>query len=338
MMLRGYLKDSGFLIILNLIVYIIIGLMLFLLSIPTNIIIIVEVFLCVTGLISFFYYVGKRIKYYSEVESILEKLDKKFILPEIIKEPEFEEGKILYNILKITDKSMHEEINKYKYANEEHKEYMDMWVHEVKTPIASSKLIIENNKNDVTLNLLEELEKIEGFVEQVLYYSKISNVEKDYIVREFPIINSINNVIRKNKKYFREKRIALNVDENINDIVFTDTKWFEFILNQIIGNSIKYCKRNEGLIKIYSKEKENSITLFIEDNGVGIDCKDIDKVFEKGFTGKNGRNNEKSTGMGLYITKKLCDKLSLGINISSKINEGTVVSITFPKSKFILLE
>lgn len=116
---------------------------------------------------------------------------------------------------------------------------------------------------------------------------------------------------------------------DLNYQVKTDSKWLEFISKQIISNSLKYLKENPK-ISIYAKKGKENITLYFEDNGIGIDKKDLPRVFDKGFTGQNGRSKYNSTGMGLYLVKKLCEKLSHGVEIKSKLNEGTIVKIIFP--------
>lgn len=286
---------------------------------------------------------NRKSRYYNEIKNILKDLDKKYLLPILINRPKFIEGQLLYDVLSVTDKAMNEEVNKYIFMQVEYKEYIDIWVHEIKTPIASSKLIIENNKNEHTLSILEEIEKVENNIEQVLYYSKSNELEKDYIVKEISLRQCINNTIKRNKKAIRDKNISIDI-QDFNKTVFCDIKWVEFILNQIITNSVKYIGNKainkklykvNGKIKVYIKENNNSTELFIEDNGIGIDEKDLRKVFEKGFTGLNGRKLKKSTGMGLYISKKLADKMSLGISVDSKINEYTVVKITFPEDNMI---
>lgn len=215
----------------------------------------------------------------------------------------------------------------------EYKEYIETWVHEIKTPIASTKLIIENNENPITDKINLEVKKVEGFIEQVLYYSRSNDVSKDYIIKAFKLRDAIMPAVKRNSRDFINKKIALNI-ENIDGIIFSDIKWVEFILNQIIVNAIKYSKVKGGIIKIYSVENKNNIVLNIEDNGVGIIDRDLNRVFEKGFTGENGRTFAKSTGIGLYLCKKLCGKLGLGINIESKDNVGTKVKIIFPIRKF----
>ncbi|MPQ45002.1 sensor histidine kinase [Clostridium tarantellae] len=337
MSFKDYIKDRYILILVNIIMFFISSIFFILINVNIALVLtIMSIWIIALSIVILLDWI-KKYKFYSGLLEKLENIDKKYMIPSVIEEPDFIEGKILFDVINEGEKSMHEEVKKYRLSQEEYREYIEMWIHEIKTPISSSKLIIENNKNEVTLNLLEELEKLEDFIEQVLYYSRSNTVEKDYIVKEFSLINSVNKVIKKNRKAIRNKRIKIDIEE-FNTTVFSDTKWIEFILNQIIANSIKYSKGINDCIKIYTIQKENNTMLIIKDKGIGIKKEDLPRVFDKGFTGINGRNNEKSTGMGLYIINKLCKKLSIGINISSKVNEGTEVSLIFPKSKMILLE
>lgn len=332
MSMLEYLKDKLLFIIINLVLFIVILLLL----IPLNIspLLIVAIFtvwflpLSTYILIEFF----KLRKYYNEIINICDNLDKKYLLSEIINEPSFIEGKILYSILRDTNRSMRENINYYKQIEKEYEEYIEMWVHEIKTPIASTMLFAENNSENISRVIKDDIKSIENYVEQVLYYSKINNVNKDYIIKEFNLEYVVKNVIRKNASYCISKKISININD-LNESVHSDVKWVEFIINQIISNSIKYASKQSPKISIYSKRNKHNTILTIEDNGIGISEKDISKVFEKGFTGENGRIYGKSTGMGLYICEKLCKKLGLNIDIISKINEGTKVNIVFPHDK-----
>lgn len=264
-------------------------------------------------------------RYYREIQNSIDSLDKKYFISEIIERPNFYEGKILYDFIKAANKSMRDEIAKYGTSSAEYREYIEMWVHEIKTPIAAAKLVCENTENE---SISAELEKIDKFVEQALFYSRSNNVEKDYIIKQVKLNEIINRVLRKNAKYLIAKKIKVQTVE-LEQTVLTDNKWTDFILQQIIDNSIKYgCSS----IKIYSEQNENNISLFICDNGIGIPQQDIKRVFDKGFTGENGRRFIKSTGIGLYLCKKLCMKLGLDILIRSNAGNGTNVEIIFPKS------
>ena len=229
---------------------------------------------------------------------------------------------------------MLENVNKYKYIQQDYKDYIELWIHEVKLPIATSKLIIENNKNEVTKNIEEELDQIENYVEQALYYARSSTVEKDYYINKCILKDIVNTAILKNKSNLILNKINIEL-ENLDLQVYTDSKWCIFILNQIIQNSIKYKKDGNSILQINAKENKENVVLNIKDNGIGIKQEELEKVFEKGFTGTNGRiDGKKSTGMGLYLCKKLCEKLGLSIEIESKKDKYTQVKITFPKNSY----
>ena len=227
---------------------------------------------------------------------------------------------------------MNEEIKKYKMSLEELKEYIEMWVHEVKIPVAS--ILLMAYKKDKIQKVVEPTKRIENFVEQVLYYARSENAQKDYIIKECNLKEIINKVIKKNKEIFLLKKVELTI-ENIENIkVLTDSKWLEFIINQIIHNSLKYLDKEKSILKIYAKEEKTKIILNIYDNGMGIPKNDIKKVFNKCFTGENGRKIQTSTGMGLYICKQLCEKLNHNIEIHSKKSNHTNVELTFHKDEF----
>ncbi|MDZ5034907.1 ATP-binding protein, partial [Clostridium perfringens] len=134
-----------------------------------------------------------------------------------------------------------------------------------------------------------------------------------------------------------ERKIKIEV-KDLDVIVYSDSKWIEFIINQIISNSIKYIGNGERIIKFYTNKVGENIILYIEDTGIGMSEKDVIKVFEKGYTGENGRRFGKSTGIGLYLCKKLAIKLGLGINLTSELNVGTKVSIIFPINRMMIFE
>ncbi|MGL6108206.1 ATP-binding protein [Romboutsia sp.] len=332
MKLIEYLKDRMLFLVLNVILFFIVAILMRLLNISFNIIIIIFI-------IWFFPFISyilvefiKINNYYNELVNISEKLDKKYLISEVIKEPEFIEGKIVHKILIDSNRNMHEHIKYYKNIQLEYREYIETWVHEIKTPIASAMLIIDNNEDIIPINMKNEIKKIEDYIDQTLYYSRSNDVSNDYIVKKFTLEKIVKNVIKKNANDFIYKKIAIEI-EDINEEVYSDPKWVEFIINQVVVNAIKYSCCKNPKVTIFSKKNKNNLVLSIKDNGVGINEKDIGRVFEKGFTGENGRIFGKSTGMGLYLCKKLCDKLSLNLTLYSKSNEGTTVNLLFPIGK-----
>ena len=280
----------------------------------------------------------KRKKFYDNLLKILEELDEKYLITEIIKTPNFLEGQILKNSLEQIDKSMLENVNKYKYMTEDYKEYIELWIHEIKIPIATSKMVIENNKNAITKSIDEELDKVENYIEQALFYARSNTVEKDYYIRKVVLKEIVNESIKKNKSSLIQEKISIDIHD-LEIEVNTDNKWIVFILNQIIQNSIKYRKKENSVMEIYANQGKENVILYIKDNGIGIKQGEITRVFEKGFTGTNGRlSNKKSTGIGLYLCKKLCNKLVIGIELNSVQNEGTEVKLVFPKDSYIELK
>ncbi len=280
----------------------------------------------------------KRKKFYDNLLKMLEELDEKYLITEIIKTPNFLEGQIFKNSLEQIDKSMLENVNKYKYMTEDYKEYIELWIHEIKIPISASKMVIENNKNAITKSIDEELDKVENYIEQALFYARSNTVEKDYYIRKVFLKEIVTESIKKNKSSLIQEKISIDIHD-LDIEVNTDNKWIVFILNQIIQNSIKYRKKENSVIEIYANQGKENVILYIKDNGIGIKQGEITRVFEKGFTGTNGRvSNKKSTGIGLYLCKKLCNKLGIGIELNSVQNEGTEVKLVFPQNSYIELK
>ena len=229
---------------------------------------------------------------------------------------------------------MIENVNKYKKIQEEYKEYIELWIHEIKIPIATSKMIIENNKSEAGRSIDEELDKVEDYIEQALYYARSNTVEKDYIIGKVELREIVNTAVIKNKNLLITNKVNLDL-HGLDRWVYTDSKWMVFILNQIIQNAVKYGRNEDSKLEIFAEEEKEKVILFVKDNGIGIKSSEICRVFEKGFTGENGRIiGKKSTGIGLYLCKKLCEKLEIGLELESEKGVGTKVAITFPMGSY----
>ena len=333
MNLKNYIKDKVVYILMYIVLLITILFLLYMFRVPTTLIISVTIVMTIfiIGIILYDYFI--KMRFYNNFIDNLNQLDKKYLITSIINKPSFIEGQILYDSLYEIDKSMYEEIETYKNSINDFKEYIEMWIHEVKLPIASSTLMLHNKKPDSNKKIKEQINRIENYVEQVLYFVRSENLEKDYLIRTYNLEEIVNKVIRKNKESLLLKSIAIEIGD-IDKIILSDGKWLEFIINQIVSNSIKYSKKSNSKIKFNSKSMDDFIILQIEDNGIGINEKDINKVFNKSFTGENGRNISSSTGMGLYLVNKLCTKLGHKITIESEVDKFTKVSIYFKNNKY----
>ena len=261
-----------------------------------------------------------------------EQLEERYLLPEIMQEPEKADEQVFYQIMKMAEKSMLERIGEVQRERKEYKEYIEQWIHEVKTPITAIKLICENNRCSFTRDLMAELENINRFTEQALYYARSEHTENDYSVREIRLSNVVHGAIADNKYLLRQNNVTVTVD-NVEYSIYSDDKWLRFILDQLISNAVKY--RIDQPVLHFSAVKENDrVILSVEDDGIGIPQSDLSRIFEKGFTGQNGRIIHSSTGIGLYLCKRLCDKLGIGISASSE-GKGTTISLSFRINDFV---
>ena len=334
MKFTSFLKDKILLIVMYLLAIASIEILLLAYNIGIIVKLYVAIILILVLFIAFFIEYKKKNKFYKQLKENMNELGEKYLISEIVKTPSFIEGKILKETINDLGKSMLENVNYYKNIQEDYKEYIELWIHEVKIPIAASKLIIENNKTEVAKSIEEELDKVENYTEQALFYARSNAVEKDYIITKTNLKSLVNGAILKNKNTLINEKIAIELKELDNE-VYTDSKWATFIINQIIQNSIKYSKEQDKKIEIYAKQKNDKVVLYIKDNGIGIKKGEITRVFEKGFTGENGRIiGKKSTGIGLYLCKKLSDKLGLGLELNSEKDIGTEVRLIFPKNSY----
>ena len=337
MKIREFLREKIYLFVFTFLCSLIIFFFLFAIRVTPSIIVIIEFLVWSIVIVVLCVEYGRRYSFYKVLDETLAGLEHKYLITEIIEEPQFADGKMLFETLRDVDKSMADHVHIYRDIQNDYKSYIEMWVHEVKTPLAAAKLILDNKPTAVSESLCEEIEKIESFVEQALFYARSSNPEKDYIIKKIPLQESVNRVIRKHSKSFIYKKMRIEI-KDIDTFVYSDTKWLEFILDQIIGNALKYMPQENGLLQIFCEQVENAVYLHIKDNGIGIASHELPRIFDKGFTGSNGRTNEKATGIGLYLCKTLCDKLYLNIQASSIQREGTTITITFPISKLMLLK
>lgn len=275
----------------------------------------------------------RKKQYYDHLESTWQELEEKSYLSEIIEEPDFYDGRLLYRIIKRNGKYLNDVIADQQLEMMEYKNYVQTWAHEIKTPIAVEHLIIDNHRGPLTSSLEEEVEKIESYVEQMLYYTKSGSLESDYIIQPASLKHMVMEVIRKNTKMMVAAGILPRL-ENLDHEILTDTKWMVFILGQIVTNAVKYSDSSKKSCIFFRAEETagDMVEFTVEDNGIGIPACDLSRVFQKGFTGENGRVVQKSTGMGLYLCKKLCDKMDIPLAIRSKQGEGTKLIFQLKKS------
>lgn len=211
-------------------------------------------------------------------------------------------------------------------------DYYTLWAHQIKTPISAMGLLLQSDEENNQQNRAyqQELFKIEQYVEMVLQYLRLESMSSDLTLIEYDLADLIKQAVKKYSIIFINKKISLDL-KVINCRVVTDEKWLVFVLEQIISNALKYT--NRGKILIYM-EAQKEKTLIIEDTGVGIHAEDIQRIFDRGFTGYNGRMDKKSTGIGLYLCRQVLNKLSHSITVTSQVGKGTQVRINLETQRF----
>ncbi|SFC78112.1 hypothetical protein SAMN05421842_10988 [Clostridium uliginosum] len=270
-------------------------------------------------------------RYYKELKKLLEDEDEDMVFS--LPTPNNYEQKLYIELIKNLYEMQRLKLNALYDDKKENEEFITSWVHEIKNPIAVSRLIMQNSEGkyitDILDSLEDELDKIDGYVEQSLYYSRSDSFSSDYLINDLEINKLVRVAVKKQAKTFINKQIRVEITGE-RSTVSSDGKWLSFIIDQILTNSLKYTG-NGGIIKINMVNDDGQKKLSIEDNGTGIKEEDISRVFNKGFTGINGRDRYKSTGMGLYLAKTLAKKLGHDISIESIYGKYTKVIISFPK-------
>lgn len=260
-------------------------------------------------------------------------LKERYLIPEVMPSPDRAEEQVFYQLLKMAEKSMLERLGEMERERGEYRSYIEQWIHEVKTPITALKLLCENNQSPFSRDVLAELENINRYTEQALYYARSEHTEKDYSIREMNLADVVHGAIADHKYLLRQCGMTITVDD-LEPIVYGDDKWVRFILGQIISNAVKYRAQQQPALHIFTKRTGDRVLLSVADSGIGIPESDLPRIFEKGFTGQNGRIVHSSTGIGLYLCKRLCDKLGIGLTASSA-GRGTTITISFHINDFI---
>ena len=278
----------------------------------------------------------RRRAFYRQVDEVLEHLGEKYLLPELLERPGFLEGALFCDALAVTAKAMNDAVAEARRDMGEYREFIEAWVHEVKLPIASARLALENRPGPLSARLEEDLFQIDRYVEQALYYARSGAVDRDYLVRAMPVRDAAADTVKQYARPLIEAGFRIDLS-GLDAVVYSDKKWVQFILGQLVSNAMKYRGDRPPTLAFVQRLEEQSVVLTVEDNGVGISAADLPRVWDKGFTGANGRRlSTRSTGLGLYLCKKLCTQLGLGLEIASREGEGTQVSIIFPRGRFHL--
>lgn len=288
--------------------------------------------------------------YLQELEGIMDGLDKKYLFAECAPKSRRAYERRMMDLFRRAGRAMTTAVSDAEASIREYREYVESWVHEMKAPITAAELICRNlvrerNHQEVRRKLSLELAQVEAHVERVLFYARAENPEKDFLVWQVNLGDVVGQAIGQYRALLMENGIRVEMAD-LEQMVFTDNKWAAFIVGQLLQNAARYrgaepvimISVEEDLRESWHQENEvdtaaegkKQVRLVVKDNGIGIPAHELPRVFDRGFTGSNGRARGGSTGMGLYLCKKLADSLEIDLEIASKAGEGTTVTLTFP--------
>lgn len=273
---------------------------------------------CIFGIL---YYIGDFQRMYRrhwqmcQFLKIWENLGERLPEAEDVLEEDYQE---LVRFLLRQRQQMEEEMSRNQAEMEE---YYTTWVHQIKTPIASIRLNLQNEDSDFSRLIFEDLFRIEQYVDMVLCYLRLDGNSTDYLFREYELDDIIRQAVKKYAGQFIRRKISLNY-ETVKERVLTDEKWLLFVLEQVLSNALKYTEDGGSIAILFEQS-----TLIIRDTGIGIAPEDLPRIFERGYTGYNGRNDKRASGLGLYLCRRICQNLGHTIAVDSVLGEGTAVRI-----------
>lgn len=263
-----------------------------------------------------------------ELKSILDGLDRKYLFTECVPQPKGLFERRLFDLTRLAGRDMTGAVSDAQASQREYREYVERWVHEIKAPLTAARLICRELDGDTRRKLTAELSQIEAHVERALFYARAENPEQDCLFRQIELEKIAAQAIENHRSLLIQNGIRVEM-ENMNCAVYTDEKWAVFILGQLLQNAARY-RGPEPVITLSAKPLGRQTQLIVHDNGIGIPAHELPRVFDRGFTGSNGRSRGGSTGIGLYLCRKLAVFLELELRMDSQEGAGTTVTLTFP--------
>lgn len=338
MTFREFLSDHMDKIILEIFIMTVMSLILLATGAQPGIIVLLLLLLCLIRITALFAHFFIQRSHLRKLESIMSGLDQKYLFAECAPPPKSAYERRLFALMRRSCKSMTEAVSDAESARREYRETVESWVHEIKSPITAARLICHGVESDKRRRLMQELAQIEAHVERALFYARAEHPERDFLIREYSLEEIVSKTIEAYRTLLMQSNIRIET-ANLNHTVYTDDKWTCFILGQLLQNAARYqnepcsfTKQNDTPVVFISTAQSGNdrLILNVSDNGIGIPAHELPRVFDRGFTGSNGRAKGGSTGMGLYLCHKLSDFLGIDIRIASVEHEGTCVTLTFP--------
>ena len=265
----------------------------------------------------------------SELSALMQGLNQKYLFGECAPPPHTVYEQKLFALMRSSGRAMIGAVSDAQASMQEYREYIESWVHEIKTPITAAKLTCRHMDPDSRRKFSAELSQIEAHVERALYYARAESPERDCIIRQADLADIVSQAIGNHKTLLIQSQMKIETG-NLNFTVYTDRKWAVFVLGQLLQNASRYRSNSSPSVLLSAMPCGRQVQLTVSDNGIGIPAHELPRVFDRGFTGSNGRLRGGSTGMGLYLCRKLASLLEIDLQISSREQQGTTVTLTFP--------
>ncbi|WP_339212859.1 sensor histidine kinase [Solibacillus sp. FSL W8-0372] len=319
-MIRGFLQSKLISVGFLWIGYLLFLLIFMLIDVPFGTIAMISlafIFIQLSWLITSFFYEKKR---YEEMKQQMEKLEEIYLLGEVLRKPKSLVEHKYYEAMMAVSQDAISRVEQSQRSAKEYKEYVEQWIHEIKTPLTAMSLILANEQD--VWKLRRELKRADNLTDNILHYARLDSIEKDKQLKEHSLNAILNDVVKNQMDLLIASKMKVEIDGDAN--IYTDNKALQFIVNQLLTNSAKYCPGAKITMRVKGKE------LIYEDDGIGILSHELERITQRGYTGSNGRKLGTSTGMGLYIVAQLCKELHIELNIKSEHNSYTRFQLIFP--------
>ena len=265
----------------------------------------------------------------SELDVLMQGLDQKYLFSECAPPPRTVYEQKLFALMRCSGRAMIGAVSDAQASMQEYREYIESWVHEIKTPLTAAKLTCRHLEPDSRRKFSAELAQIEAHVERALYYARVKSPEQDCIIRQTALADIVSQAVGNHRTLLIQSQMKIETGD-LDFTVYTDRKWAVFMLGQLLQNASRYRNNDSPSILLTATRCGRQVRLTVSDNGIGIPAHELPRVFDRGFTGSNGRTRGGSTGMGLYLCRKLAALLEIDLQISSEEQKGTAVTLTFP--------
>lgn len=290
----------------------------------------VFVALCMAAAFGFDY--ARRVRFWRSVGSLCDDASRACEVLTLVDEPAFLEGQLAYSALERTADLANAELTEAQRDAGSYREYIELWIHEAKTPVAAAKLVLARMGGPEADALARELERVDAQIDQALYYARSTSLQNDYAIREVPLAAAAREACKRQARFLIEKQAIPHIGIPEELTVLSDEPWLVFMLGQAVANAAQY---GASTITFTATEEQlgtphGRTVLEVRDDGCGISEADMPRVFERGFTGTNGRHSGTATGMGLYLLSQMCARLGLGITLASEEGTGTRLLLAFP--------